>query len=659
MRTRTTTAIAAALAAAMTIAACTDGNPDVADPDDMEMIAALVPFEACDDLLDYFVEHAVDMVGPYGLGGNYRYFGDDVAVDAVEEMAADDAGGDGASAPVAGEDFSATNVQEAGVDEPDVVKTDGRRIVALADGQLHVIDVTGSSPELVGRVELPGGGSQLLLEGDMALVLGYGWDYGIMMDMAMPWPGGGATSTVTMVDISGRPEVVETLAVDGNVVSARLVDGVARIALQSQPVGLEFVTPEGDGLRAEREATERNRQIIRESTIENWLPYYVWQRDGREQGEGLLLDCENVHHPESFGGLGLAAVLAVDPADGLRPAGTTAVVGAADTVYATPENFYVATQRWEDMWPGLDGARRHDEVTTALHRFSISDPDAPSYEASGEVAGRLLNQWALSEHDGHLRVATTLGDPWGPMEGPGASESAVHVLDLDLDEVGSVDGLGVGERIYSVRYAGDIGYVVTFRETDPLYTIDLSDPADPQVIGELKITGYSGYLHPIGEGLLLGVGQDADLDGRTLGTQLSVFDVSDLADPQRVDQLTVAGAHSAVEYDHRALLHWQPENLLVVPIEQWDWGWPAPFEGEGDIRPGPGKPDQPFVGAMAVRIDGDQLTEVARISHGSGRDWTPSIMRSLVANGLLYTMSHEGVLASDLDTFEDVEWIEL
>ena len=206
-------------------------------------------------------------------------------------------------------------------------------------------------------------------------------------------------------------------------------------------------------------------------------------------------------------------------------------------MYASSERLYVANRRWIDRNDfGAEDARG---VTTHIHRFDVSGSDGPAYEASGSVDGFLLNQFAMSEHEGYLRVASTDTPVWGWWRQDGTSVSRVDVLQRDGAElrlVGSVGGLGQGERIYAVRFIGDIGYVVTFRQIDPLYTVDLSDPSDPRVVGELKIPGYSAYLHPIGKNVLLGVGQDADELGRVLGTQVSVFDVSDLANPVRTHQ---------------------------------------------------------------------------------------------------------------------------
>jgi hypothetical protein len=249
------------------------------------------------------------------------------------------------------------------------------------------------------------------------------------------------------------------------------------------------------------------------------------------------------------------------------------------------------------------------------------------------VPGTLLNQFALSEDKGVLRAATTIG--FGP-----EAESKVTTLDEragHLLQRGQVGGLGLGERIYAVRFIGDVGYVVTFRQTDPLYTLDLSDPDRPRVVGELKIPGYSAYLHPIGEELLLGVGQEATDDGRVQGLQLSLFDVSDLAHPARLQKRTIGErwSHSAAEWDHHAFLWWPATKLAVLPIDSQD-----------------------FIGAAGYRVDRARgISELGRVSHeGLGGRWTPSITRAVVVGPHLFTMSDLGIKASGLESFAGAGW---
>jgi uncharacterized secreted protein with C-terminal beta-propeller domain len=323
-------------------------------------------------------------------------------------------------------------------------------------------------------------------------------------------------------------------------------------------------------------------------------------------------------------------------------------MAAGDIVYASTDALYIASSAWRnwDVLEEADTAEAVNEHTTDIHKFDISDPTRSTYVATGRVTGFMLSQWSMSEYEGNLRVATTSAPDWW-WGGEGESESFVTVLDEqngELVEIGKVGGLGKGEQIYSVRFIDEVGYVVTFRQTDPLYTIDLSDPTDPRVVGELKILGYSAYLHPVGDGLLLGIGQDATEEGRTLGTQVSLFDVSDLANPKRLHNYTLDNGYSSVEYDHRAFLYWPETGLTVIPVQVWSWDEKTETESG-------------FSGAIAVTATRDGIEEVGRITHADDKDgaefwWAPPIERSLVIGDSLYTYSQQGLLESDLGTVE-------
>ncbi|MDJ0952679.1 MAG: beta-propeller domain-containing protein [Acidimicrobiia bacterium] len=624
----------------------------------------LQAFNACDDFLDYVKEHAVEMVGPWGF--EYGYWGPIFrGVDlAVEELAAaDDGGGANTTAPGAspqlGVDYSGTNIQELGVDEPDIVKTDGTRIVATAGNVLYVIDVTGEEPRLAGQTTLDvGWASDMFLYGDKVLVMAYGDSYatplvepGLVEDVAYYSPPSPITSIVA-VDISDieDPDVERVLYVDGTKVSARMVGDSVRLVISSMPTGLQFRYPETNGLKAERDAEEYNRQVILDSTIDNWVPYYILENaSGRVLSEGSLLDCSSAHHPEEFSGIEMLNVVTIDMANDMAIDDAVGVLASGDIVYSSTDAMYIASAAWRN-WETINEDDAEDEMnkhTTDIHKFDISDPTTTQYVATGRVEGWMLSQWSMSEYEGNLRVATTSSPDWWWGAGDD-SESFVTVLEEDsgeLVEIGKVGGLGKGERIYSVRFIDDTGYVVTFRQTDPLYTIDLSDPTDPEVVGELKILGYSAYLHPVGDGLLLGVGQDATDQGRTLGTQISLFDVSDPANPTRIHNYTLDDGYSAVEWDHRAFLHWPQTGLTVIPVSVWSW------DEETETESG-------FVGAIAVEATEDGIEEIARISHRPKEIedeewwWGPMIERSMVIGDSLYTYSYDGILQSDLETLE-------
>jgi uncharacterized secreted protein with C-terminal beta-propeller domain len=646
-------AVAVAMVMALAVSACAGGEisedtlpagtapqPDLVQTGSQ----ALVAFDGCDAFLDHVISNAVDLVGPYGLDGFPMIWVEDmVAAEAT------DAGGDEGGRA----DFSETNIQVEGVDEPDLVKTDGERIVVLSEGTLVVVDVTGDEPVETGRLEVGDFGIQsLFLSGDTALLFGSVWGGHHPTPLAgrdAIAPGGTPAVQIVEVDLTGDPELIRTMTIDGSFVSGRMVGESVRLVLTSGPVGFEWAQPKGSGLRAERDATEANREIVRNSTEDNWIPYYmVADADGRIVDEGTLFDCDRASHPSEFSGVDMLSVLTVDIGDGLQVSDSMGVLARGDTVYASEDNLYVATQDW-DSWRWMDTgieADRPDGPVTEIHKFDISDPSRTEYLASGSVDGYLLNQFAMDEHDAILRVASTTAPGW--WGNGGDSESRITMLREigdGLVRVGMIDGLGETEQIYSVRFMGDVAYVVTFRQTDPLYTVDLSDPRSPRLLGELKIPGYSAYLHPVADGRLLGIGQDATDEGMVQGSQVSLFDVSDLANPVRLDTHTLSeGTSSQVEYDHHAFLYW--EGLAMLPVQQWNWD---------------GETEEVFVGAVGVAVEGDDLVEIARVTHpggdGKDSDWRAQIMRSIAIGDSLYTVSPKGILKSALDTLDEEAWL--
>jgi hypothetical protein len=602
-------------------------------------------------------------VGPYGLDGYgfYPVFADfeEVAasLDGVGELSRATTGG------VRGVDYSGTNVQTAGVDEPDVVKTDGERIFVVAQGRLFWIDASGT-PTIVASLPLDGWGQQIFLSGDNLLVMTSGGGYGIE-----PLVGGVSRDSIapgyqaqrvviTQVDVSDPDamEAVSTLMLDGTILSSRMADGTVRVVVRSGPTGFAWEYPEGSGIRAEQKATEANKKLIEDSTLENWVPWYILRDHvSGTTSDGPVLGCDQVGHPDEFSGLSMMSILSIDPDEGLEPGNSIGLLAEGQTIYASNDNLYVATSPWM-AWPSTrweEGPDETNELTTQIHMFDISDPATATYIASGEVEGVLHSQWSMDEYEGILRVVVTDENPWwGSSDVPDSAVVTMQRRGDELVQVGFVDGLGKNERVYAVRFIEDKGYVVTFRQVDPLYVVDLSDPADPIVKGELKINGYSAYLHPIGEDLLLGVGQDATDEGRTEGTQISVFDVSDPKDPRRLSRLTFDDAYSEAEWDHHAFLWWAPEKIAVLPLQRWSW----------DDRKGV---NDSFSGAVVVSVSPNRVKQLGEIKHPNVNqsdcegceEWTAPITRSLVIGDTLFTFSEMGVLASDLVTLDDVAWM--
>ena len=581
----------------------------------------LTAFGSCGQLLGYAKTQARKLVGPYGLGAP--------GVGLAETTRA-------AGAPQQGVDFSGTNVQEEGVDEPDMVKTDGKTLFAVAAGRLNAVDVGGLRPRLVDSLKLDQSMQhELLLHGDRLLVLSRGgfWIEPMPAIASRIAPYQPAKSVLAEIDVSNpaRLRLVRTLTLDGSYVAARLVGGSARIVTAAQvPAALPFVQPKDGTKEAAAAATKRNRAVVASSRVARWLPTYRIKRAGAKPGPARpLVQCRHVRRASAFSGLGMLTVLTIDVAKGLQPVDSAAVMTDGRIVYASPESLYVATERWADRPDPDTPTRAEDGVQTEIHKFDISSPVKTHYRGSGRVSGYLLSQWSLSEHRGVLRVVSTESPAWWGPQG-GESESFLTTLRQSggaLVQAGRVGGLGKGERVYSVRFVGDTGYIVTFRQIDPLYTVDLANPERPRVLGELKIPGYSAYLHPIGEDLLLGVGQDATAEGRPTGTQISLFDVSDLRRPVRVHTEHLGQGWSEAEHDHHAFLFWPRTGLVMIPF------------------------NQQAVGFRVSRARG--IAPVGRVGH----DAQSPIRRSLVVRDSVLTVSEKGVMSSSLATLAERGWV--
>lgn len=586
-------------------------------------------FDSCDEVLSYFQGNALDQVTAWGLGGGWG--ARDGFRLGFEEMTTSDQA-EGAAT------YSTTNVQEAGIDEPDLIKTDGQIVVALAGAKLHVLDAVPRL-RILGELNLGEIVPQnLFLVGDQVIVIG-----SAPMPMAMPMAGIAADAmfwmppdtTVALVDLSdpAEPELIEKLTLEGNLLSARLDGNEMTMVISSFPRHLPFVTPDPNvgPVAAERNALARNRRVIIETKVEDWFPRFRHEIGGGRGRvlEGPLVDCGAVARPLEFSGLSSTSVLTIDLEEGLAVAGSFGLASDAQTVYASATATYVATQEWQQLDPV-----RVDEglVTTSIHRFDTSDPAAVRFTGTGEVPGWLYSQWAMSEDsEGRLRVASTTSPPWGFR--PGITQSVVSVLDPTdgrLETIGAIGGLGIDEQIYAVRFMDDLAYVVTFRQIDPLYVIDLSDPTSPQLAGSLKIPGYSAYLHPIGEGLLVGVGQDANLNGQVKGTQVALFDVSDPYDPVQIDKITFPGGYSEAEWDHHAFLYWEPTSTLVIPLT---WG---------------------STGAVAIQTSSSGLDEIATIEQFN------QIVRTVVVGGdRLLALTYDGISELELASLDELNWIQL
>jgi uncharacterized secreted protein with C-terminal beta-propeller domain len=628
----------------------------------------LATFGDCKGLLAAVKREAETEVGAYGLPGGggiappmAMMGGDAVAAAGVGARGAgaesSSAGGPGAPAMAApgpaSPGFSTTNNQEAGVDEPDLAKTDGHLMVLVRHQPfgLQVMKVDGDTPRKLGFLDLGpyAGDAQLFLAGSLAIVLG----------PAAVSDGRGTPETVaTVVSLTDptRPAVVRTFRVPGDEVDARMLAGRVVLVVQRWPT-LPFRSPGGySGSAGPSGALAANRTVIARSRLADWLPPVTTTPGHRTFAPA----CDATWHAAGPQGLGTVTVVSFDPKQESSVRQTT-VIGNAGTVYASSTDLFLATSDWHPVPVGrpvaagapmaVDGPATVDgpgaayvrPASTQIHAFDLHDPAAPRYVGSGTVAGQIVDQYSLSEYHGDLRVATTVGTAIpAPGEGEAPkvlSDSRVTVLRPlhgALVQVGQVRGLGRGERIYGVRFLDDIGYVVTFRQIDPLFVLDLSDPAHPREVGRLKVTGYSAYLHPLGDGLLFGLGRRVDSRAHPIGEQLSVFDVSTPADPTLRSRVYVNGGYSPAEDDHHAFLWWAKDRLVILPMSD----------------------EQSPTTEIAVYhvTDTGVIGKVGAVQPPTGPGYV-GIERSLVIGGVLYVVSDGGVLASDLHSLKRVAWI--
>lgn len=583
----------------------------------------LVPPTAQAAFLARVQGEALRQVTPFGLpsygmvGGGFLRMPAPMAT-TPPAAAAPSAGGSGAPAPTAASPANATsgtNVQEKDVDEPDMAKTDGRVLVTFSGQMLEIVDVTGS-PRLASTVALPAGAvpTSILLVGSRAMVFS-----AVPSAQAKPLP----ETLVTLVELDdpNRPQVVRTHRLAGSLVSARLLNGRARVVLAHSPQ-IQWEGPTSGTTRAQAAALAKNRQKILASTFEQWVA----------TGTG----CTGAFTSPVDSGLATIAVRSIDPA-AAEPGPGVCVASQASTVYASTSSLYVGTTTYATAEAVVQG-RAASEPKTSLHRFDITDPMVARYTGSGEVAGTLLNQFSLSEHKGDLRVATTRSGS------PSGSESQVAVLRPNgdrLGQIGLLGGLGRTETIFAVRFAGDVGYVVTFSPMmcDPLFVVDLTDPTRPTLRGSLEVQGFSSYLHPTTPGRVLSIGRDA-LDLRIGGTpcattspQLSLYDVSDATRPRQLQRLVLPRGASEAERDHHGFTYWGPTQLLVIPVRLS--GPPA------------------FSGALLFKVHDSGISEVGRVTHPGTSTGQEQIRRSFVVGSRLLTVSGRGVASNDLASLAD------
>jgi len=388
------------------------------------------------------------------------------------------------------------------------------------------------------------------------------------------------------------------------------------------------------------------------------LASFTKEKDGVVSPSLNLGNCETIRAPSVASPSGFTHILTLNLDS--EEASSTTVLTYADTVYSSEKSLYLAAQYFWHLPFLADGNY------TFIHKLDITNPSSATYVGSGQVEGYLLNQFAMDEYEDNLRVATTvpINEQTMSSEEPSpdiattdaifnsSTVNRVSVMALEgdvLKVVGTTPDLAKGERIYSVRFAGKRGFVVTFRQVDPLYTLDLTNPIDPKVIGELKIPGYSSYLHMLDDNHLLAVGRAGTDEGQIQGLKLSIFDVTDMASPKESHTFVMDDSSwSEAEWDHKAFTYFPAKKLLGIPVTGYAQSQ------SNDFTYG-------FYSKIAIfNIDAATgITEKGSLSmgnifdgvNGSTQWWNSGahVRRSIFADDFVYAISDLGVRAANLN----------
>jgi uncharacterized secreted protein with C-terminal beta-propeller domain len=463
-------------------------------------------------------------------------------------------------------DYSQTNVQVAGVDEADIVKTDGNNVYIVHNNTVRIVKVTPSSAmDELATISINDESfypRDLYVDGNRLVILGTSQG---AVNRPMPmlradpasakmiapgyWPQWQEWSQVRIYDISDpkKPRSVREISFEGSTVSSRRIDDrVYLVVRRNMPY---FISPLA-------------------KTSEDGTPLLPQFRDSDAGDKAVdTTRCGSVQilpHIVSPSYIVVASI----PTDGDGDVEREVILGNGENIYASTDNLYVSQTEWSYSW---DVRAPQSTERTRIFRFAIDEGDV-AFKAQGTVPGHIKNQFSMDEHNGDLRVTTTKSQSWD-MNRERPSTNNLYVLDADLSQLGKIEDIAPGETIYSTRFLGDRAYMVTFQKIDPFFVIDVADPRNPKILGKLKIPGYSDYLHPYDEDHVIGFGKDAVVakEGDFAwyqGMKVAIFDVRDVENPKELHKIAIGdrGTDSPLLSDHRALLFDRERNLLAFPV---------------------------------------------------------------------------------------------
>lgn len=578
-------------------------------------------------------------------------------------------------------EYSGTNVQVAGVDEADIVKTDGNYIYTVTSyynqenagdyytygEQVRKLVIAraypGEDAQVVSETDLgdfqP---SEIFIEGGKLMIFGSNYTYlpmplysagqatrGFAAPEIYPYYPSISYTVVQVWDVSDRssPSKLREVDFEGSYLSSRKIGDNVYFVVNSYP---RYYVMEQSNT-----STEELIPKYRDSLVsENFTP---------------ACGCTDIGYLEPVNPENFVTVVSMSISNPDAAVNKEVIVGSGQNIYASTQNLYVAESSWP-FWFGAAESGNSGEKTF-VYKFAFEGQNA-RYIGNMEAPGRILNQFSMDEYNNYFRIATTVGQV---SRTGGKSSNNVYIFGSDLNVTGKLEDLAPGEDLHSARFIGDRGYLVTFKKIDPFFVLDLSDPSNPKVLGSLKIPGYSDYLQPYDENHIIGIGKeavDAELGDapwiRTgefawyQGIKIAIFDVSDVSNPVQMHKVVIGdrGTDSEVLQDHKALLFDKDKNLLVLPILL------AEIKGDKANLPDSTYGDYVFQGAYVYTVTLENGFELkGRITHydssepflksGYYFDGQNSVKRSLFIDSILYTISPTKIKLNSLDTLEEIK----
>ena len=529
-------------------------------------------------------------------------------------------------------DKSDTNVQVEGVQEGDIIKNDGRYIYVITDRGLKIIDSNPKAPKVVSTIFVPENTSisEIYTAGNKLIVIGQNNFYYIMEKPAadspdltkpliMPPRYDENRTDVLIYDIENieKPVLEREYLFDGNYLSGRVIDDSFYL-VNNKYLNLGY-------------------RYYDNIDIDIPLPYYTDVLRGEKHEFGY----DQIKYFPNYIDTRYMYTIGIDLSDKVSKPDVDVYLGGTDTIYVSKDNLYAAVTDYSYDYeiPQMEEFNPEYTTSTVIYKFKLDGGNIGT-AVQGQVPGTIINQFSMDEHNNTFRIATTTGEMW-----MNTSKNNVYILDENLKALGKLEGLAEGERIYSTRFAGDRVYMVTFRQVDPLFVIDTSNPRAPELKGMLKIPGYSTYLHMVDENHILGFGYDTEENqwGGTVngGLKISMFDVSNVNRPKETftEVIGKAGTYSELLYNHKALMFSLNKGLMAFPVSRMAENYKSDFNG-----------------AYVYNISNDSIKLKSTISHNESEfaSYLDNIKRIIYIGDYLYTFSENEMQVHSIDTNKKV-----